>query len=318
MFHSPVSIWRSSKILYLWLFRGTKKIRFLQTWYCVSENLNKELRKLRTGITNVHWAKFKAQKLLLGSSWIFDGNWKLCTGRHWFTSPVGSSCMSTYCKFPFSLVYEAHSSSVSMAFRSVSCTQSLPVQYRPTHIPGWPEEFKSEKCGKSGTDKDTNRANRIIKHFRTWLPHRFGAAFSMRSAFPIRRFYLLLCSHGLYDDWPPTILDECFREYKINETFSLVGTECGNFRRSLSSAASCVIRPNSSQFTHNLGEAVVNRVAASFHPASLTETVASVHWWPLSCFCSLTSKYCLLLCSEYATKPGVQWKFGMHDVHVLG
>ena len=64
-------------------------------------------------------------------------------------------------------VCDAQSSGVSMAFRSVSCTLSLPVQYRPTHVPGWPEEFKSEESDKFGTEKDTIRANGIIKHPRT-------------------------------------------------------------------------------------------------------------------------------------------------------
>ena len=50
-------------------------------------------------------------------------------------------------------VCEAQSSSVSMAFRSVSCTQSLPAQYRPTHVPGWPEEMTSEESDKSGIEK---------------------------------------------------------------------------------------------------------------------------------------------------------------------
>ena len=87
-------------------------------------------------------------------------------------------------------VYEAQSSSVSMASRSVSCTLSLPVQYRATHVPGWPEEFKSEESVKSGTEKDTNRANSTIKHPTTWLTAS------------------LYWSHDLYEDWPLTFLDE--------------------------------------------------------------------------------------------------------------
>ena len=61
----------------------------------------------------------------------------------------------------------ARSPRVSMTFRSVSCTPSLPVQHRPTHVLGSPEEFKSEESDKSGTEKDTNRANTIIKNPRT-------------------------------------------------------------------------------------------------------------------------------------------------------
>ena len=68
-------------------------------------------------------------------------------------------------------VYEAQSSSVSMAFRSVSCTLSLPIKYQTTHVPGSPEEFKSDENNKSGNEKYTNRANGIVKHPRTRLPH---------------------------------------------------------------------------------------------------------------------------------------------------
>ena len=56
---------------------------------------------------------------------------------------------------------------MSMASRSVSCTLPLPAQYRPINKPGIPEEFKAEESDKSGTEKDTNRANIIIKHPRT-------------------------------------------------------------------------------------------------------------------------------------------------------
>ena len=71
-------------------------------------------------------------------------------------------------------VYEAQSYSMSMASRNVSRTLSLPVQYRPTHVRGWPDHFKSEENDKSRAEKDTNRANSIIKHPRTWLLHCTG------------------------------------------------------------------------------------------------------------------------------------------------
>ena len=73
------------------------------------------------------------------------------------------------------------SSSVSIAPRSVSSTLSLPVQYRPTHVPGWPEEFTSEESDKSGTEKDTNRANSFIRHPRTWLLQCTGGMSYMRT-----------------------------------------------------------------------------------------------------------------------------------------
>ena len=53
-------------------------------------------------------------------------------------------------------------------------TLPLPVQYRPTRIPGWPEELKSEESDKSWTEKDTNRSYGIIKHPRTCLIHCTG------------------------------------------------------------------------------------------------------------------------------------------------
>ena len=77
--------------------------------------------------------------------------------------------------------YEAQSSAVLIAIRRVSYTLSLPVQYRPTHIPGWSEEFKSEEGGKSGTEKCTNRANGIIKHPRTRLLHCAGVTTCMKT-----------------------------------------------------------------------------------------------------------------------------------------
>ena len=64
-------------------------------------------------------------------------------------------------------VSEAHTCNVSVEFRSVSFPLSLPVIYRPTHVPGWPEGFKSEGNDKSGTEKDKNRSNGVIKHPRT-------------------------------------------------------------------------------------------------------------------------------------------------------
>ena len=66
--------------------------------------------------------------------------------------------------------YEAQSSTLPMASRSVSCSLSLPLQYWPTHIPGRPEVPKPEERVKPGTEKDTNRAYSTFKHPRILLP----------------------------------------------------------------------------------------------------------------------------------------------------
>ena len=56
-------------------------------------------------------------------------------------------------------------------------------------------ELKSEESDKSGTEKDTNRANVIIKHPRTLTAS-------------------LYWSQDLYEERPPTFLAEGFCEYK--------------------------------------------------------------------------------------------------------
>ena len=52
------------------------------------------------------------------------------------TSTAPSAHMDETPSSAAAVVYDAQSSSVSMASRSVSCTLSLPVQYRLTHVPG--------------------------------------------------------------------------------------------------------------------------------------------------------------------------------------
>ena len=79
----------------------------------------------------------------------------------------------------FPVQYRYLSTSVLKSLYQVLCNK--PVQYRLTHVPGWPQEFKSEESDKSGTEKDTNCTNSIIKHPRTWLLHCTGIMTCMKT-----------------------------------------------------------------------------------------------------------------------------------------